>query len=161
MPLNQYTTFLHDLELVDGNNFKQADADRMFIAINTMVGVERGPMNPTNSLIRYQLMELLIRVAMEKYPVCPTEALSFEKVCEEHLIPRMGDLNDQTVWRREHTLTESVDNVMKAFRPLFKHLFKEYGKPKMGGQRLYIAMDEFELLCAETGILGDGYCTTA
>ena len=59
-------------------------------------------------------------------------------------------------------MNEYVDNVMKAFRPVFKHLFREYGgKKQMPGQRNYIAMEEFELLCQETGILADGLCTTA
>ena len=138
----------------------------MFININTVKGQNaeaegRKALNPANSLIRYQLMELLIRVAMVKYPVMPTEAQAFEKVCEDHLRPKLGNL-DQTVWRREHTLNEYVDNVMKAFRPVFKHLFREYGgKKQMPGQRNYIAMEEFELLCQETGILADGLCTTA
>ena len=146
VPLNQFTSFLQELDLIDNHNFKQADADRMFIAINTVVGL-RGPQNPANSLVRYQLMELLIRVAMEKYPIMPTEAEAFEKVCEEHLIPKMGNL-DQTVWRRVNTLTEAIDNVVKAFRPVFKHLYKEYGgKQQMGGRRHYISMEEFELMC--------------
>jgi len=56
-------------------------------------------MNPTNSLVRYQLMELLIRVAMVKFPLMPTEALALEKLCEDHLVPKFKD-SDQTVWRR-------------------------------------------------------------
>lgn len=117
-------------------------------------------MNPTNSLVRYQMLELLIRIAMVKFPAMPTEGQAFEKICEDYLIPKM-DKNDQTIWRRQNTLTESTDNVMKAFRPVFKHLFKEYGKPKIGGHRLYMSLDEFEILCQETGILQDGLCTTA
>ena len=70
---------MQELDLIDNHNFKQADADRMFININTVKGQNaeaegRKALNPANSLIRYQLMELLIRVAMVKYPVMPTEA---------------------------------------------------------------------------------------
>lgn len=89
VPLNQYTTFLQELELIDNHNFKQADADRMFIGINTVVDGKRGANNPANSLVRYQIMELLIRVAMDKYSIMPNEASALEKVCDDHLIPKL------------------------------------------------------------------------
>ena len=94
VPLNQYTVFLQELDLIDNFNFKQADADRMFIAINTFFEGKREALNPANSLVRYQMLELLIRVAMEKYPLMPTEALSLEKVCEEHLLPKVSSFPD-------------------------------------------------------------------
>ena len=53
MPLNQYTVFLQELDLIDNFNFKQADADRMFIAINTFFEGKREALNPANSLVRY------------------------------------------------------------------------------------------------------------
>ena len=31
----------------------------------------------------------------------------------------------------------------------------------MGGQRHYMSLEEFELLCQETGIVHEGLCTTA
>lgn len=66
----------------------------MFIAINTKVDGERGAQNPANSLVRYQLMELLIRVAMDKYALLPNEAQAFEKVCEEHLMNKIDNYPD-------------------------------------------------------------------
>ena len=53
VPLNQYTVFLQELDLIDNFNFKQADADRMFIAINTFFEGKREALNPANSLVRY------------------------------------------------------------------------------------------------------------
>ena len=136
VPLNQYTVFLQELDLIDNFNFKQADADRMFIAINTFFEGKREALNPANSLVRYQLLELIVRVAMEKYPLMPTEALSLEKICEEHLLPKIQSFPDQCKWRRQTTLNEQVDNVVKAYKPVFKHLYKEYGgKIKKGGHR--------------------------
>ena len=35
VPFNQYTVFLQELDLIDNFNFKTADADIMFTAINT------------------------------------------------------------------------------------------------------------------------------
>ena len=63
----------------------------MFIAINTVVDSKRGAQNPANSLVRYQLMELLIRVSMDKYSILPSEAAALEKVCDDHLIPKMAN----------------------------------------------------------------------
>ena len=48
----------------------------MFIAINTKVDGQRGAQNPANSLVRYQLMELLIRVAKDKYSLLPNVQLA-------------------------------------------------------------------------------------
>ena len=67
----------------------------MFIAINTFFEGKREALNPANSLVRYQLLEFIVRVAMEKYPLMPTEALSLEKICEDHLLPKIHSFPDQ------------------------------------------------------------------
>ena len=43
VPMNQFTTFIQECNMVDPDDFKMADADRMFITVNAGV---RGPLNP-------------------------------------------------------------------------------------------------------------------
>ena len=52
--------------MIDGENLKQADADRLFITVNAGTKV-KNPLISANALIRYQFMEILLRLAIKFY----------------------------------------------------------------------------------------------
>ena len=65
--MNQISVFNEEMNCLDedeNGKLKSTDADRMFITVNAN---RRGPTNPANCLIRLQLMEYIIRCAMEKF----------------------------------------------------------------------------------------------
>ena len=65
--LNSYTDFLkEELQIIDGTQLKYADTDRLFITVNAGNKVKNS-MIPANSLVRYQFMEILMRLAIKKY----------------------------------------------------------------------------------------------
>lgn len=65
--LNTYTEFLRDtLNLVDNETLKLNDTDMLFISVNQS---RKGEFNPANGLVRYQLLEVLIKIALKKYAV--------------------------------------------------------------------------------------------
>ena len=65
MALNQFTEFLKDdLDIIDGVHLTVSDTDRFFITVNAG---KRGPLIPANGLIRFQFVEILVRIAMRRY----------------------------------------------------------------------------------------------
>ena len=65
--LNQFTIFSKKAKFID-KNVNQSMLDRLFIAANVDGGEEpTGEDNPDSSLVRYEFIEVLARIAQEKY----------------------------------------------------------------------------------------------
>ncbi len=86
--LNQYTEFLKDkVHIIDNINISVSDADRFFITVNSG---KKGPLIPANALIRFQFVEILLRMALKKYfesGEALNEAQSVELMIENNLRP--------------------------------------------------------------------------
>ncbi len=77
---------LNEAHLIDQSTFSTADADRMFIAVNASA---KNPLNPQHALVRFQFLEIIIKIAIEKFlkqgGKIKNEAEAVEKLCYEHL----------------------------------------------------------------------------
>ena len=69
--MNQLSMFLNEvLDCIDQDaegKLKYSDADRLFITVNANPTGKRQATNPANAMIRCQLMEFIIRAAIEKF----------------------------------------------------------------------------------------------
>ena len=93
VPLNQYSMLLNEVNLIDPATFSTADADRMFIAVNA--GINK-PLNPQHALVRYQFLEILIKIAIEKYfknNIVKSEIEALEKLFYDHLAKHYSKVN--------------------------------------------------------------------
>lgn len=64
-------------KLLEGGKIKFSDIDRLFIATNFNPNETASDNNPLKALVRYEFMEMLVRLAHEKYPnVTYTEAFN-------------------------------------------------------------------------------------
>jgi hypothetical protein len=65
--LNTYTELAREvLDLVDGEQIKLLDIDMMFILVNQG---KKSEFIPANGLVRYQFLEILLRLSLKKYPI--------------------------------------------------------------------------------------------
>ncbi len=64
--LNTYTDLMREVLALVDTNLKLNDIDMLFIVVNA---VRKGDYNPPNGLVRYQFLEILMRVALKKYYV--------------------------------------------------------------------------------------------
>lgn len=62
---NVFNEIINLTEIVDGKELKLSDVDLEFIA--TKAGNKKKLLNPERWLVRYQLMEVLVRIAIHKY----------------------------------------------------------------------------------------------
>ena len=88
----EFTHACHVWKIIDQNLTTQ-DVDRCFVAVNyEEVDLEE---NDDNSLCRYELLEIVVRMAKIKYKdkgECATIAESTQRILEEFIIPNSHEL---------------------------------------------------------------------
>lgn len=64
---NVFNEIVSTCSIVDKSLLKISDVDLDFVATNAGGGKKSGKMNPERQLVRYQFMEIWIRLALTKY----------------------------------------------------------------------------------------------
>lgn len=118
--------------------------------------------NPANALVRFEFMELIVRVAYDRYirtkymtSVC--EAAT--KILNDYLITKLTSLC-AFQWRGQEYMCEIVDVVLKSHKPILDNIFKKYsGRKTLPGQRPFVSLEEFRDLCQNAGLVNDSFST--
>ncbi|CDW85718.1 UNKNOWN [Stylonychia lemnae] len=155
--LNQYTEFIkEELKLIDGECLNQADSDRYFITVNAN---KRGPFIPANALVRCQFMEILIRLAVKRYfesQLAPNEASAVQMMIDNNLNPTSDHIIRAQQWRRKFLWNEQCDNLLKAYMPVFMHIYNNFGGThRKPGQKMFMTVDEFENFVLTVPLVND------
>ena len=105
-------------------NVSQSTLDRLFIAVNVEVGEDQGD-NPDGALIRFEFIEILVRIAQEKFlkpGICKTLSEGLEMLIERHIIPEnraseWQGFRDELIWNLEcnDVLACNLEGIMKVF----------------------------------------------
>jgi len=102
----EFSHFCHQCNLID-KQFNISALDRVFIATN--VEIEQLDDNPDRALCRYELYEILIRIAGVKFKdtrMCATYPEALEKLMEEYILkfaynPSWQEFRDEELWTLE------------------------------------------------------------
>jgi len=156
--------------LVDGKDLKFSDVDFEFIA--TKAGNKNVLLNPERWLVRYQLMEIFVRIALHKYYKSQkdnndklTQSMAIKKLFEDHLLVHFKK-HDSNKWRIEKLWNKGIDDMIKSNyqqsqTPVYfsnlKYLKKLYeiysGKYTKPGKTKFMSMEEFVSLISHSGAL--------
>ncbi|CDW85738.1 UNKNOWN [Stylonychia lemnae] len=145
--LNTYTDIMREvLDLVDQEHLKLNDTDMFFIIVNS---IKKGEINPANGLVRYQFLEIMMRVALKKYHssgFCKTQSEAVAKLIDKNFMPIQNSILYQNHgWRTQRYWNEGCDNALKAFRPLLEWIYHKFGGThKKPGEKTFMTVDEFE-----------------
>ena len=112
---------------------------------------KKNPNIPDN-IIRHQFMMLLVKIAKDKYfrtkqiPSIP-DAVNY---AFEHNYNSYLNKFDDDKWRKERYYNEEVDNILKAFIPIFDAVFYSYAPQQIMGRKdsFWLTLDNFTLLCS-------------
>jgi len=121
----EYTQYCKRANLIDAD-LPLSTIDRLFIASN--FEVEKTDDNPDKGLIRFEFLELLVRVAKVKLHqpgLVPTLAEAVEKVIAEHILP----VAEYHEWQgfRDHVLyTVEVNDVLHTNQAIIKRVYDSY-----------------------------------
>jgi hypothetical protein len=74
--------------LLDSKNMKLADLDIEFTSTNA--SSDKSKQNPDRQLVRFQFLEIFIRLALQKYyktNICPNPIEAIKKLMKTHVLP--------------------------------------------------------------------------
>jgi len=155
---NVLSEFLNACNVLD-QSYSQSD-----LGVNwnsTILQKEKGQKyNPGGTLVRHEFLEILTRIANDRYVrkgLSEKIAEAVEKLFEEHLINFMKKL-DQNIWRMGTYVCEEVDVVLKANKLILDNVFKSYsGKKALPGQKHFVSLEEFRELCNDIGLVKENF----
>lgn len=158
---NVFTDFLMKSKIID-DVLRLKDADLKFIATLTDPSMGKNHRNPEKSLIRYQFLEIWVRLAEQKYITSGTitsYAEAVEKILNDHVLPYIH-LNDPHYnaqkWRETRYWNEGCDTVYKSYLPVVQALYRKYsGMKTKPGQRKFTCVDEINKLVTDAELLND------
>lgn len=150
---NVLTDFLYQSKIFD-SIYTQADLGVNWNAVT--VHRSRQPYNPITSLVRYEFIELLIRITQDRYlrnKISSSLSEGLEKLMSEKLGQNF-QLNLSNNWRTQVYLTEDVDIVFKTHRPILENIYKKFsGKKTLPGQKPFMSLEEFKDLCLKADLI--------
>ena len=106
-----------------------------------------------------------MRCALEKYwstGKCPSELEAIKKFYSAHIAATRDQLkfSNSNKWRQERLFDCKVDNLMKAYRPVWEHLWSENCVNKSGPKR-FVTQEKFLNFVKGSGLLNDQLETEA
>lgn len=144
--------------LIDNVVIKFATIDTAFLQI--VRNSKASALNPGNGLIRYQFLEIIMRLAFKRYEESKEVATKLEAV-QQFVQLNLKDSYqnvDTQVWRKTRYWNEEVDNLYKSHLPIWEHLFNSFGgRNKKPGERHYIMVDEFDTMWQYSGLVNDDF----
>lgn len=147
---NVLTDFLNHCELFD-DFYQTSDFGVNWSAVKALKD-ERQPYNPWNALVRHEFVEILVRIAYDRYArnkLSDNVSGSLEKMFEENLKQGLF-VHDSHIWRTQEYLNEEIDVVLKAHKPILNSIFKVYsGRKALPGQKPFMCLEEFRQLCCD------------
>ena len=93
--------------------------------ITTVSGVRGGKLNPTRNLVRYQFLEIFVRLAIHKYfknNICKTKYEAIYKFFTKDIGNYLSNFKSYE-WREQHYFSEEVEFILKEYMIELDELF--------------------------------------
>lgn len=154
-----FTDFINESNIIDNKSLKLSDVDIKFIATLSS-GEKSNPRNPERSLVRYQLMEVMVRIAEERY-IKSGQAQNFAEAVEislrDNFMPIFNKYNAQ-IWRDEKYWCESCDDALKFYKIVLDHVYFRYSVKKVKpGQKKFMCLEEFHDIFKHANLLDENF----
>lgn len=145
---------------IDGKTIKISDVDLQVIACN---GGKRvvNYLSPDKALIRAQFIEVLVRLALDKYfktKEAATHSEAVEMAFEKHFLPYFKTFECHN-WRMERLWQEEIDILYTRFHDKLQFIYKKYtGKyATPGSNKFTMSLEEFTTLLGHGGLLNENF----
>lgn len=126
--------------------------DIKFIATANNLEYKGNTRNPVRGLVRFELMECLIRIADEKYmkkgaQVSANHVEAVDTMIQDHF-SSIYDKFDSQGWRENTYWNEECDEVYKTYKKVLEEVYKKFSVKKVKpGQKSFMCLDEINDIC--------------
>lgn len=145
--------------MVDGKYLKLSDIDLEFVACKANPPF-RGKLNPERQLIRYQFMEMWVRIAVQKYiksGLCTNYYEALRRLMDESVIPYLKKF-DATEFRVGKLYKEQCDYVLRKHLQTLKDIYKRAScVDAVPDEDALMSMMEFVDLVVCSGVVDENF----
>ncbi|CAD8105716.1 unnamed protein product [Paramecium sonneborni] len=161
MSVNPTSDFINQCQLIDGKQLKLADVDLKFIATCSASSIDwKGNYrNPERSLVRYQMMEFLVRLSDDKYVRFNPQIniVQATKMILDQCMPHMSQY-DCHKWRAERYFVEQCDDVCKKYKWVIDYVYMRNSQKKVKpGQPPFMCLDELKDICNRANLYDENF----
>lgn len=136
------------------SNLSIAAIDLEFIT--TVSGFKGGKLNPNRDLIRFQFLEIFVRLAVHKYfrtKICKSKFEAIQRFFSEDIGAFLNKFKSYE-WREQKYFCEEVEFILKEYSEELEELFKMYsGRYTMPSQPKFVSLEEFGEMIVSSGVL--------
>eukprot|EP00347_Sterkiella_histriomuscorum_P017828 403347825 len=154
---NAFQDFVNNCQILEGDLIKLSDVDLEFISTNA--GNKNQRLNPDRALVRYQLMEICVRIAIFKYykKVVNSTFEAVKMLFEQQVFPFISKF-DSHDWRLKRLWNEECDMVYKYYYKVLQALFEKFsGKFSKPGMPKFMSLEEISTFATTLNILDDTF----
>ncbi|KAL4456118.1 hypothetical protein ABPG74_014079 [Tetrahymena malaccensis] len=159
-----FLEFIEKIKIIDKNLIKDPDINLKWVATISSIPQQdkTNPRNPVQAISRYQMMEVLVRIAEEKYILkYKTTNNYFEAVkmfWDEHLAQEINSQYNLQTWRNERYWNEECDTCLKNYKRIVEHVYKKFSKLKVKpGQAPFMCLEELQTICNKAGLTEEAH----
>jgi len=152
---NVFTDIANKCGLTD-ENYGLSDLDLVLTSTN-YTEVKNNPLNPSTSMVRYKFLEVLVRIAFDKY-VRRRKAANIVEALDRILalvLPVYSEYNTED-WRWGQYLCEEVDLTLKHYKSILDYIYNRFcGRKAKPHQKPFMSKEEWSELCSYSGLIND------
>ena len=124
--------------------------------ITAVSASKAGKFNPSRDLVRYQFLEIFVRLAIHKYhksKICKSKLEAIQKFFDEDIGKFLKRFHSYE-WREKKYFCEEVEIILKDYAEGLDDLFKMYsGRYTMPSKPKFVSLEEFTEMVSHSGIL--------
>ncbi|KAL4496016.1 hypothetical protein ABPG72_015438 [Tetrahymena utriculariae] len=136
---NQFSNISLKMKLTDGKNFKISDLDYNFITVNSSKNKEKNYRNPDKAMIRFEFLEVIARIAIDKY--IRSGACKQAQECLDNFFgskqvrEKFEEIEDPQAWRDKKYWIEECDIVIQNNLEMIQGLWNKWANSKKSEKR--------------------------
>jgi len=165
--LNAYSDFLDDCFIPEENSqhCSRQVMDTIFVVTNAEdddACAKENKANADRELMRFEWVEMLVRVAFAKYVDTghvddPSEAI--DEMCDSNILAHLEPAAAQhrNDFRNDRLYNEEVDDIYRPKLLLLKKIFEANTKDKPGSATKMMSLAEWTTFCEQTELLNDDF----
>ncbi|KAL4479127.1 hypothetical protein ABPG72_008957 [Tetrahymena utriculariae] len=161
---NPFSNFTQKAQIIDNNLLFIRDIDFNFISASNIALKAKTYRNPDKALIRNEFLEVMGRIALDKYIRNEKAKANAEAMkmffYEEGLLNHLYEFDSPQEWRKTRYWNQECDEKLKAYLPFLKTLYNNFADSRKNEKRYFtttksMSLQEFKDMVYKFDLLDD------